>query len=776
MKKLLILITAVFALQSLNAQTKYVLLEEVTGGWCQYCTGGTYYMDSITKMNPYVIGIAVHGGDPMENTTYLNGTGLTSYPSANIDRGNQGASIGSWFSTVAAAQSATPAAGIEVFTYFNPSTRLLTTRVKATFTTAVTGTYKLGAIIVEDGVHGTSSQWNQSNKYSGGALGPMGGFEHLPSSIPGNMLAYNHVGREILGGYDGQSGSVPASVSAGDTVSYTFTHTLPNDWDEDYIKVVGLLFDTSNGIENAGKSDYLDGNSNAKPLFMSDPNTTAYVGNPYVFDIYCSDPDDYNLTVTGVGLPSWLSLSSPAPLGMIHTKVTLSGTPTAIGNHPVKIVVSDGSRTDTLSFTINVASSQPGNWQLLGTQGFTSANFLIDMKVANDGTIYAFVENNGYNNVWKKTSTGTWTQVGNLNGVGYHGRLAIAADGTTPYVAYSDMNPVTVKKFDGTNWVQIGGTFAGGVQLGMDLDNNNNVYVAMQDGTNNYKGNCYTFDGTNWIKLGGTSYSGSNAGVWNDVKVNRSTGDVYVLWNKFTGGKYSTVSKWDGTSWTDLGGGYVTTDEVLFNHDIEINESTGEIYVVIAQESGSSAGVGAYKWDGTSWSNIGNNISNGEIEDLSACINSSGALLVAFSDLNYSGNVSAMSYYNGSWSYIGPQGFSNAMGGSCLIDAHQNMPYVAYKDGSVSDMVTVKYYDYPISVNEIIKEENSLTLYPNPASNSVTLEGLEGSEEVRIFNIDGSLVWSGQMQNGDKINTSDFNSGLYIVKLKHTVQRLVILN
>jgi hypothetical protein len=70
----------------------------------------------------------------------------------------------------------------------------------------------------------------------------MGGYQTLPNPIPANMIAYNHVARKFLGGYTRQTRSVPTSVSAGDTASYTFTYTIPSTWNENNIKLIGLLF------------------------------------------------------------------------------------------------------------------------------------------------------------------------------------------------------------------------------------------------------------------------------------------------------------------------------------------------------------------------------------------------------------------------------------------------------------------------------------------------------------------------------------------------------
>lgn len=774
MKKIIIILTVlIVATITTKAQSKYVLLEELTGSWCQYCPGGTYYLDSLTKVYPNFIGVAIHINDDMQNTAYSSACGLSAAPSANIDRGGQAAGINTWFANVASAFSITPISGINVFTYFNSSTRLLTVRVKASFTSALSGNYRLAAIITEDGVTGPSPLYDQNNYiYSGGGNGVMGGFEILPPIIPAFMIAYNHVGRELLGGYNGQPGSIPSSVSSGDTASYVFTCTIPATWKENYIRVIGLLIKPDNTIDNAGKSPYLDGNSNAKPFFISQPVTTANVGTPYLFDAYSTDPDNDNLTITALNLPSWITMSPKSKLGMIHTKVTLSGTPTTTGNYPVKIIVSDGSRSDTLSYTITVNSGYPGSWELVGAQGFTNIDDNLGIVSDKNGVLYAFIAYNGICNVYQKTISGSWMNYGNLNGTGNVGHIRIGSDGLTPYVAYSDPpSQVNVKKYISGAWVQIGNFPANGVvQLSLDLDANDNPYIACQDVNDGSKGSCYAYNGTTWSRLGNVAYSGSSVAVCNDLVVNKTNGQAYALWSNYSNGKVPTVSKWDGTSWSILGGASISSSQVYYFQNIVIDKNTQQLYVAHARNSGGSIFLDAYEYNGTSWVSIGTDITNGEVDEPKMTINDAGALLITFIDYNHSSSVSAMSYLNGNWNYIGPFGFSNALSSDCAITSFQNMPYVIYQDGAASNKSTVRYYNSPISVDELPNTTSTLIIYPNPAKDIITVnvsENHNGQSILNIYNIFGSFIKTETLnQNQQNINIRDLSNGLYFVTIK----------
>jgi hypothetical protein len=786
MKKFTIILAVLMVTTTtMNAQSKHVLLEELTGTWCQYCPGGTYYLDSLTKVYPDFIGVSIHVTDDMDNTDYSSACGLAGAPTANIDRGGQEAGIDSWFSEVASAFSHTPAAAINVFTDFNSSTRLLTVRVKATFTSAISGNYRLAAILTEDGVTGASPQYDQSNYiYSGGGNGPIGGFENLPPTIPAFMIAYNDVGRELLGGYNGQPGSVPSSVPAGDTASYVFTYTIPAPWNENYISVIGLLIKPDNTIDNAVKSPYLDGNTNAKPLFISQPVTTANVESPYVFDVYCTDPDNENLTITALNLPAWITMSPQFKLGMIHTKVTLSGTPASTGDYPVSLMVSDGSRSDTLDYIITV-NPLAGSWDLAGTQGFTEIDNNLGIVADQNGVLYVFIAYNGSCNVYQKTLDGNWMDYGHLNGTGNVGHIRIGSDGLTPYVAYCDPpSKVSVKKYTSGAWTPIGNFPSNGVvQFGFDLDANDHPYIGCQDVNNGSKGSCYAYDGTTWSQLGNIPYSGSSISVWNDLALDKSNGQVYALWSDYSNGNLPTVSKWDGTSWSILGGASLSDKAVTYFQNIVVRKNTQQVYVAYARNSGGSIFLDAYEYNGTSWVSIGSDIANGQVDEPRMTINDAGELLVTFIDFNHSSSVSAMGYKDGNWNYIGPYGFSNALSSDCAITSFQDTPYVMYRDGAAANKSTVRFYHQStVSVDENSNSPDTFTINPNPATDRIAVEAgkyYKGEATLFIYDIQGSLLKTEKISEAiQRVDVSSLSAGIYVVTMRTKastgIQKLII--
>lgn len=240
---------------------KVVVAEEGTGTWCGWCPRGTVYMDYLTAKYPdNFIGIAVHNGDPMTNTTYdaAMGNNIGGYPSGLVDRVSFANSSEvdpmSFEQAMMERISLDPGVNIQTAVSFIGNVAYVTSNLD--FTTAINGNYRIAVVIIEDEVTGTGASWNQTNYYAGGGNGPMGGFESLGSSVPASQMEYNHVARAILGGWSGFSGSVPTSNPAGSSVSFTTNYTVPSAYDMSKLKAVTLLIkQTGDEIINAGVSD-----------------------------------------------------------------------------------------------------------------------------------------------------------------------------------------------------------------------------------------------------------------------------------------------------------------------------------------------------------------------------------------------------------------------------------------------------------------------------------------------------------------------------------------
>lgn len=763
MKNLLLFLSLMALGGAVNAQTKYVVLEEHTGFWCQWCPRGVVESQRLQDAYETLIPIEIHSNDAVKYEEYLTSAELTSAPSANIDRAFSDQTTNTWESAVKAQAEETAIASVGVITSFNEATREFKVDLTANFTSKPNGQVRFGAIILENGITGPAPDYNQSNAYGNGANGAMEGFEELGRSISANMIAYNHVSRQLLGGYSGAEESLPASIELNQDYTYSFTHVLPDEWDEDQVYAVGLLLNTANGtIENAGKSNFLDGTSNATPKFSSKPKATGYLDKEYAYTVYGVDADDADLSITLLEGPEWLSLGTVSFLGNIHTKAMLSGTPTATGVYDVKLEVGDGDKSTQQTFSIEVIEAPENDWVLAGREGFTGgAASIFDLAIGSDNSLYVAASLGESLEVYRKRAGGDWQSMGLSALGGRHAQLAVGSD-NRPYIIYSLSSGTRVSKWNGSAWEQVGGVAPSGVQIGFALDENDVPYFCMQDGSSSYQGNAYSLQNNQWVKLGGTKYSHAE-GVWNSCDFGPN-GEFYVLWNDFNGGRKPYVSTLEGGNWTQLGEGAVSDGPVSFYQKVAVGPS-GDVYVAAVQEQENNLNV--YELVGEKWVLMGSDlIGDHSISEIDMSVSDNGTIVIAYVDESEGDEVSCVEYDGSSWSVVGIPGFSGAASGSPQIVHNDNIPYVAFTDFANGGAATVRSYgEDPTYIGRIPSSKKESLAFPNPVSQSFYIS-LTEEAHLELFTARGQSVLSQQVLPGAAIDVSELKPGLYLARIK----------
>jgi hypothetical protein len=239
---------------------KMVVGEEATGTWCGWCPRGAVALDNMEEnYHDYFIGIAVHNGDPMTHDVYDAGIGtyIGGYPSGLVDRQGDidpGDFEGHFLDRIISPTVVTLVAGAE----YNATNDSLKVSITSTFIDDATGNYKMALVITEDGLTGTASDWNQSNYYSGGGSGDMGGYESLANPVPAAQMVYDHVARTISPSFAGYPNVFPASVTNGEVFTRTFLIPIDSEWDLNEISVVGMVMSPDGLIENATKATLTD--------------------------------------------------------------------------------------------------------------------------------------------------------------------------------------------------------------------------------------------------------------------------------------------------------------------------------------------------------------------------------------------------------------------------------------------------------------------------------------------------------------------------------------
>lgn len=210
-------------------------------------------------------------------------------------------------------------------------------------------------------------------------------------------------------------------------------------------------------------------------------------------------------------------------------------------------------------------------------------------------------------NLFKLTGR-NWLSVGgniHSNSSSYAYGSFVLGKNDTPYVAYIDLttfgaNRVRVKKYDGTNWIDISTVMpfasSGGSENPLIVcDTANSLSVLYKENNNLYM---KKFDGTNWNTVGAAIDIINNI----DYKVVLTVaGDPIVLYRKsFNGQLKPVVKKFDGTNWNTLGLAGFSNGEVS---DLSLLADDDTIYAAYTDKSLKKVVVA--KFNGLNWGALG---------------------------------------------------------------------------------------------------------------------------------------------------------------------------
>lgn len=696
MKKLLLVICAMLSLNIVTAQ-KNVLIEEATGTWCNTCPSGIYYLDSLHHAYDNVIAIAIHTRDAMACEEYFQKANFPQALSANIGRGYMGKKTEEWFAIVQEEMNKPANASVAVTTEYDEATRLLTATVTVTALENMEGKYTVGAVVVEDAVTGKSPQYDQENVYATIWM-QMGGFEKMPNPIPAYMIAYDHVARQLLSPYEGADG-FPATLAKDQTYTQTFTYTIPEGYDHNYIRVVGMLLNENGTVDNAGISKYFNGKTNAAPKFTSSPVVKIPAGIEYIYNIYAHDTDDKDIIISAEQKPEWLTFELKG-----NKSAVLTGKATEAGEYTVVLNVTDGETETLQEYTIVVSEPLNASWETLGERGFTSIGFSdIFGSCSYNGDIYTLLRESGCPTVYRyNTKEKSWEKLQTImETMAYDGAIAAGTDGVYVTYALLENNQIKVKKYADEKWSDLGNIGLIGSVPRIAVDAQNSVFVALDDEGEGNRNYVHRYKNGNWEVMG-VSYI-SNAGRWERLALD-SKGIPYVSWVDDMSGNKMYVSRLVGESWLKVGNESVS-DELLVagNHqDLAIDEQ-GNIYIAYSVKGTNNLAV--FRHNGSEWEMLGDDLADGPAKSVDMAIDSDQNIYIAYSDNKYGDKVSLLKYDGTEWSYVGQRGFTESGTDVYLpiaMTLHKNSPCVVYKDIAEGSKASAKYYKladylYPVS-------------------------------------------------------------------------------
>jgi hypothetical protein len=237
-------------------------------------------------------------------------------------------------------------------------------------------------------------------------------------------------------------------------------------------------------------------------------------------------------------------------------------------------------------------------WTSIGSLLTTGECQYSSIAVKANGTVYVGMIDNGVNNgtmVVKSYNGSAWTNVGaapisTTSGAAYADMALDRFD--TLYVAYQDMSEspgkVRVKKFDGTNWVNVGSpllaTTGPGAGPAMDIylafDVNNKPFVSY---SHTFQGppriSVEKFNGTTWELVGPAQFSSGTyeTSLFSSLALPKST--PYIAYQHGGLGMKCVVRKYNSTTltWEDVGTPTVS-DDVSAYTSVAL-DGNGNVYV-----------------------------------------------------------------------------------------------------------------------------------------------------------------------------------------------------
>jgi hypothetical protein len=224
-------------------------------------------------------------------------------------------------------------------------------------------------------------------------------------------------------------------------------------------------------------------------------------------------------------------------------------------------------------------------------------------------------------------------------------------------VAYNTAGDVTVRTWDGVQWVQLGGA--------VDLDPGNNVFPRgiVIGGDGNPIVNWIEdadmvvarWGGTDWAQMGDILDVVPGANAFTGSMAADADGVPFVAWQELGATNIVYVKYWDGAAWQSLGTA-LNVNPAQNAYDPEISVDSDGNAVAFFQENPGAKGV-VRRWSVSTWDTVGTPIDNfgGENTTLRGLAAGAGPPVVALTEVDFSIQVMGP----GGWYpvYSAPNGF-----------------------------------------------------------------------------------------------------------------------
>lgn len=348
----------------------------------------------------------------------------------------------------------------------------------------------------------------------------------------------------------------------------------------------------------------------------------------------------------------------------------------------------------------SIASWDGASWSALGSGRNTSVDSLAVFDDGGGVALYAggfFTTAGGAPaNRIAKWDGGNWTALGSgMNNLGVSALAVFDDGGGAALYAGGDFTnagnaaPNRIAKWNGTNWTALVGILG----ITAAVNGSVNAMTVFDDGSGEalFVGGTFTvagdvaanriarWDGSSWSALGsglvGVNSGNFQIGVRALAVFDDGSGPALFVGGEFfsAGGLLTNkIAKWDGTSWSALGSGLSGSSSSNPVYALAtFDDGNGPALYVGGQFSmaGGAPASNIAKWDGSSWTAVGNGV-NTTVSVLRAFDDGSGAALyVGGSFTNVGGlPIERIARWDGaSWGPVGP-GFNGSVSALSVFD------------------------------------------------------------------------------------------------------------
>lgn len=414
-----------------------------------------------------------------------------------------------------------------------------------------------------------------------------------------------------------------------------------------------------------------------------------------------------------------------------------------------------------------------------------------------------------------ENQSNTWVQIGNdIVGDNASNRegssVDISADGNIIAVGAFGFNEgngrVRVFEFQSDSWIQIGQDIVGefesdelGTSISLSSDGSRLAIGTPRSDegfSNSGKVTVYDYVNTNWNLVGQAILGSDTLSLFGSAVAISANGTTFISGSPTDGESDSfpkevAIFRLDDNIWNKLGESIFEIDtSFLSGISVAISQDGNVIAIGSVSSSLSSGRVRIFKYENSSWIQIGEDISGNEFQSsFGSTINLSndGNTVIIGNTVGpeetRNGEVEIYINDNNNWiqvgeSLIGDNLFDRFSFGMDFSSITNSLVIGApFNDNNGEDTGHVRVFDLSNILSTPENNTTTFTLYPNPTSSQFNIQLSDGEtlEKATIYNNLGQSIKS---VNTTTVETTDLSTGIYFIEVTTTqgkgVQKLII--